>query len=116
MTYLATRVPFAALAVSATVLFGLATAAPAAPVTVTRGGDSTIVTSAEGGLVVVRGAPVVTHPPKQEVFTAVPDMVAAGRQIWLIDAEAGRLKNCGLYRTTQVGERIIRCFSRDLPE
>ena len=116
MTYLTTRVPLAALAVSATVLFGLATAASAASVTVTRGGESTIVTSAEGGLVVVRGAPIVTHPPKQEIFTPVPDMVAGGRQIWMIDAEAERLKTCGLYRTTQVGERVIRCFSRDLPD
>lgn len=116
MKHLTTRVPIAALAVSATMLFGLAATASAASVTVYRGAESTVVHPAEGGLVVVRGAPVVTHPPKQAIFTVVPDVVAAGRRIWMIDAEAGRLKTCALRRTTQVGERVIRCFARDLPE
>jgi hypothetical protein len=116
MKYFATRAPLAMLA-SAMALIGLATAASAAtPVTVSRGAESTVVHPAEGGLVVARGAPVVTQPPKHETFAAVPDVVAAGWRIWMIDAKAGRLKTCSEWRTTQVGERVIRCIARDLPE
>ena len=116
MKHLATRVPLATLAVSAMALIGLTAAASAASVTVSRGAESMVVHPAEGGLVVVRGTPVVAQPPKQEVFAAVPDVVAAGWRIWMIDAKAGRLKTCSEWRTTQVGERVIRCLARDLPE
>ena len=42
--------------------------------------------------------------------------VAAGEDLWLIDAAAGELVACRLLNTSTVGKRVIRCFAERLPE
>ncbi|HEX6141853.1 MAG TPA: hypothetical protein VFZ01_03990 [Geminicoccaceae bacterium] len=58
--------------------------------------------------------PAVAEPADLE--RAAPGFqVAAGEDLWLIDAEAGELIACRLLNTSTVGERVIRCFADRLP-
>ena len=39
----------------------------------------------------------------------------AGRNLWLADLAGGEVVTCRLFRTTQVRQRVVRCFEGDLP-
>ena len=42
-------------------------------------------------------------------------MAGAGRRLWLVAPEAGRVQACTVERTTRVGGRRLRCVEGDLP-
>ncbi len=69
--------------------------------------------AAEPDVSVLRGRP---GPPPAAAPSAAPAPVTllAGERLWLVDRDRGRILGCRLERTTQVGERRIRCAERTL--
>ena len=98
----------------------------AAPVLAQEGGAVTIIRGAQvetvrftdqGGVTVIRGQPAAQPDATPEHWAARHKLgrTAAGDTLWLIDEQTDRLIACELRRTTQVGERRIRCVERALP-
>lgn len=54
--------------------------------------------------------------PASEARRAPGFELAAGEDLWLIDAEAEELVACRLFNTSTVGKREIRCFAERLPQ
>ena len=110
------RAPIVVAAASAVALIvGASAAWSASTITVHRGAQTTVVRPGGAELDVGRGEPLAIQPPKADLSADAPDWVTSGRRLWMVDAENRRLRVCVLDRTTQVGERVIRCRERDLP-
>lgn len=69
--------------------------------------------AAEPDVLVLRGRS--GSPPAAPMAAPAAPIPLAGDRLWLVDRERGRLVGCRLERTTQVGERRIRCAERTLP-
>ncbi len=69
--------------------------------------------AAEPDVLVLRGRPGSPPPAVPMAAPAAPTPLA-GDRLWLVDRDRGRLVGCRLERTTQVGERRIRCAERTL--
>jgi hypothetical protein len=68
------------------------------------------------GVTVLRGsaiAPKAAEPARG--MAAERWQVSSGERLWLTDTETGEVMVCRQARTTQVGERVIRCTEGDLP-
>jgi hypothetical protein len=98
----------------------------AAPVQAQEGGAVTIYRGAQaetvrftdqGGVTVVRGQPAAQPDATPEDLAARHKLgrTVAGDTLWIVDPKTDRLLACELRRTTQVGERRIRCTERALP-
>jgi hypothetical protein len=69
-----------------------------------------------GGVTVLRGsaiAPKAAEPAP--AMGAERWQVSSGERLWLTDPATGEVMVCRQARTTQVGERVIRCVAGDLP-
>lgn len=69
----------------------------------------------DNGPFVLRGSAL---PPAAATATAMDPrrwQVAAGDELWLVDAAAGIAVACILRSTHRVGERVISCRTGDLP-
>ncbi|MFQ5776127.1 MAG: hypothetical protein ACE5GS_16530 [Kiloniellaceae bacterium] len=122
MRFGSTAIAGMALAAGAIALLSVPDAAGAASrdvVTVHRGaavetlGPGTPGAAPAGAVEVVRGAPLVTAPAAP---AAAAVRALAGRTLWLVDREQDRLTACHLRDSTQVGRRVVRCWSRPLPD
>jgi len=105
----------AALAVAFLAASPLAAEAAGEPVKLHRGASVTTVTPGSQALEVGRGPAVQISVPVSKTTAAAPLQLVAGRRLWLVDSEAGRVHVCTLRATTQVGLDAIRCSVRDLP-
>jgi hypothetical protein len=68
------------------------------------------------GITVLRGsaiAPKAAEPAR--AMGAERWQISSGERLWLTDAKTGEVVVCRQARTTQVGERVIRCVEGDLP-
>lgn len=72
--------------------------------------------AAEPEVLVLRGrpGPAPAAAPAADPSPATEPLALAGGRLWLVDRGRGRLVGCRLERTTQVGERRIRCAGRTL--
>ena len=71
----------------------------------------------QGAVTVVRGQPAA-HPAELQERSGARHKIGrtvAGDTLWIVDTKTDRLLACELRRTTQVGERRIRCVERALP-
>lgn len=65
---------------------------------------------------IVRGSAIARAAPDREDDVAAGDwQLLAGPRLWLVDAAGREVIACDLERTTQVGERVVRCFADHLP-
>ncbi len=97
----------------------LLTAAPAVgaaetgTVTVHRGATAAKLSFPTTGPVQVQRGPAIetlAYKPR----AAMAPKVLAGERLWFVDGGSGRLTACTLRKTTQVGGKRIRCYSRNL--
>jgi hypothetical protein len=68
------------------------------------------------GVTVLRGsaiAPRAAEPAR--AMGAERWQISSGERLWLTDPETGEVMVCRQARTTQVGERVIRCAEGNLP-
>jgi hypothetical protein len=68
------------------------------------------------GVTVLRGsaiAPKAAEPT--EAMGAERWQISSGERLWLTDPASGDVMVCRQARTTQVGERVIRCTEGTLP-
>jgi hypothetical protein len=68
------------------------------------------------GVTILRGsaiAPKAAEPAPAMV--AERWQVSSGERLWLTDPATGEVMVCRQARTTQVGERVIRCVAGDMP-
>ena len=68
------------------------------------------------GVTVLRGsaiAPKAAEPAR--AMGAERWQVSSGERLWLTDPATGEVLVCRQARTTQVGERVIRCTQGNLP-
>jgi hypothetical protein len=68
------------------------------------------------GITVLRGS--ASAPKAAEPARAMGTerwQISSGERLWLTDPETGEVMVCRQARTTQVGERVIRCTEGDLP-
>jgi hypothetical protein len=87
-------------------------------VTIYRGAQvETVRFDNRGGVTVVRGQPAarVAEARERSVTRYKFGRTVAGDTLWIVDTKTERLLACELRRTTQVGERRIRCVERALP-
>lgn len=65
---------------------------------------------------ILRGSAIPRRAPDPEPAMA-PErwQLLAGPRLWLVDPAGREIIACDLERTTQVGERVVRCFEDDLP-
>lgn len=114
--------PVRAVAVAAVLVGALfqAGAVSAHPngVQIVRGGQpASIVETREASVRVFRGAPAAKLAVLDGNAVAprpIVKTVSSGSNIWFVDRVAGKLSVCRLAATTQVGERRIDCYARDL--
>lgn len=51
--------------------------------------------------------------PYPQTATTAPQL-SSGQNLWIVDEGGKRVKACRLAVTTQIGERVIRCFDRQV--
>lgn len=68
------------------------------------------------GVTVLRGSAIAPKPAEPaRPMGAERWQVSSGERLWLTDPHTGEVLVCRQARTTQVGERVIRCTEGDLP-
>lgn len=68
------------------------------------------------GVTVLRGSAIAPKPVEPARPTGAKRwQVSSGERLWLTDPQTGEVLVCRQARTTQVGERVIRCTEGDLP-
>ena len=69
------------------------------------------------GVTVLRGSAIAPKAaePARAMGGAERWQVSSGERLWLTDPETGEVLVCRQARTTQVGQRVIRCTEGDLP-
>jgi len=91
----------------------------AASIAIYRGAALTMVPAAapaDGAAVrVVRGPAVKPTTPRRPP-AAGPTRLMAGTRLWIVDPARERLRVCVMDHSTQVGQRVIRCATRALPD
>jgi hypothetical protein len=69
-----------------------------------------------GGVTVLRGSAIAPKPADSApAMGAERWQVSSGERLWLTDPATGEVLVCRQARTTQVGERVIRCTQGNLP-
>jgi hypothetical protein len=65
---------------------------------------------------VLHGSAIARMAPDPEPVAGLTRFsVLAGKRLWLTDPESGEVIACALYNTTDVGERVVRCYEGELP-
>jgi hypothetical protein len=65
---------------------------------------------------VLHGSAVARGAPDPEPVSGLTGFsLLAGKRLWLADPDSGEVIACALYNTTDVGERVVRCYEGELP-